>query len=144
MRIVNLVIGCLLLALSLLHLFIPHNGPLILMYGAGAVFALIATRTSLNNSLARLFAVATTALMFFYFAGFFKMAAHFHEYWYKSGAGLEGVGLLLSAFAMIPVLSSYSCFLKADCEHATSQRDARSVKSPAFFSVPETVQDKPG
>lgn len=141
MRMVNAVIGCILLFLATLHFFVPNHTGFIALYGSGAVLAFITLRTTLNTNTARLFAVATTAVMFFYFAGFFKMAPHFTEYWYRSGTALEGVGLLLSAFAMIPVLSSYSCMLKADCQEAMQQRARRRARRPAFFSVPDNIEE---
>ena len=40
--------------------------------------------------------------------GFFP----FYEQWYRSGMMLEAVGMLISTFAMIPVLSVFSCAMK--------------------------------
>ena len=74
-----------------------------------------------------------TGLMFFYFAAFFSMAMHFNEHWYHSGLALDAIGLLFSAFAMIAVLSEYSCRLKADC------LERREEKRRAFFSVPQHI-----
>ncbi len=139
MRMINAVIGFFLLALAVLHFFIPNHTHFIALYGAGALLAFVALFRHISINVARLFAIATTAVMFFYFAGFFKMAPHFHEQWYTSGAGLEGVGMLLSAFAMIPVLSCYSCLLKADCRET---RIARPQKRRAFFSVPDHIHEK--
>lgn len=137
MHSVNGLIGLLLLTLCLLHFFIPNSLLKATLYGAGAILAFVTlSPRGLGIYTARLLAVCTTALMFFYFAGFFRMAPHFNEHWYHSGAALEALGMLLSAFAMISVLSSYSCMLKADCDH----RLQKSVKRPAFFSVPENMQ----
>lgn len=140
MRVINGVIGGVLLALAVLHAFIPHAASLTLMslYGVGAMLALLTWSNNISLGLARVLAIGTTAVMFFYFAGFFKMAPHFSETWYMSGDALEAVGLLLSAFAMIPVLSSYSCLLKAECREAMEKDTSRR----AFFSVPEQVQKK--
>ncbi|MEM9621893.1 MAG: hypothetical protein AAF993_09615 [Pseudomonadota bacterium] len=139
MRVINAVIGFILLTLTVLHFFVPNHIHLAALYGAGAALAFISLAREISIRTARLLAIGTTAVMFFYFAGFFKMAPHLHENWYTSGAGLEGVGMLLSAFAMIPVLSCYSCLLKADCRetHMTVPQ-----KRAAFFSVPENVQEK--
>ena len=152
MRMMNAVIGSVLLALAILHIFIPGHLHYFALYGSGSVFAFLALRRNLSINLARLLAIGTTAVMFFYFAGFFKLAPHFHEYWYRSGVGLEGVGMLLSAFAMIPVLSCYSCLLKADCAERIADQERRKeaqaagedtgFQSPAFFSVPENIQEK--
>ena len=137
MRMVNGTIGVLLTAVALLHAFIPNSSSHLILYAAGALLAFITLRPDgVNIHIARVLAVATTALMFFYFAGFFMMVNHFNEHWYHSGAALEGVGMLLSAFAMIPVLSCYSCMLKADCHLRREQ-----IKRPAFFSVPDNIQE---
>lgn len=141
MRVVNSAVGCTLLALALLHAFIPHTSPnaytFMVMYGLGALFAFASLHVNMGLWLARVLAIGTTATMFFYFAGFFKLAPHFHETWYQSAAGLEGVGMILSAFAMIPILSCYSCILKADCREKLVQPG-----NGAFFGVPEGVQEK--
>ena len=145
MRMVNAAIGCILLTLAIMHFFIPNHMIFCALYGAGALFAFATMRREMGLLTARLFAVGTTALMFFYFAGFFRMASFFGDHWYRSGAALEGIGLLLSAFAMIPVLSSFSCILKADetCVlHAGKDREAMASKRAAFFSVPEGVREK--
>ena len=152
MRMMNAVIGTVLLVLAILHAFIPGHLHYLALYGSGSLFAFVALRNDLGTNLARLFAIGTTAVMFFYFAGFFTLAPHFHEYWYRSGVGLEGVGMLLSAFAMIPVLSCYSCMLKADCaeqlaayerrKQEGADKNDKGFKRPAFFSVPEHIQEK--
>lgn len=141
MRVVTALIGCGLLLLALLHAFIPHSTPnsttFLAMYGVGALLAFGTMFTNMGMNLARLMALGTTAAMFFYFAGFFKIAPHFNDGWYQSGIALEGIGMILSAFAMIPVLSCYSCILKADCREKLERPGRR-----AFFSVPEGVQEK--
>ncbi len=135
MRMINVVIGVLLLVLAILHLFVPNHTHFMALYAVGAVLAFLTLIRNLSINTARLLAIGTTAVMFFYFAAFFKLAPHFHEQWYSSGVGLEGVGMLLSAFAMIPVLSCYSCLLKADCRETIVEQ-----KRAAFFSVPENIQ----
>lgn len=141
MKVVNALIGCALLALALLHVFIPHSTPHALiitaMYSLGAVLAFASLYTNMGMTMARIMALGTTAAMFFYFAGFFRIAPHFNDAWYQSGIALEGIGMILSAFAMIPVLSCYSCILKADCREKLAPPGNR-----AFFSVPDSVQEK--
>lgn len=141
MRAINAIIGCILLGLGALHALIPHTSlstlSYVMIYLAGAGMAFASLRSNMPLWLARFFAVATTALMFVYFAGFFSMASHFSAQWYLSGDALKGVGMLLSAFAMIPVLSAYSCLLKAECRESL-----RSGARPAFFRVPESVQEE--
>jgi membrane-bound ClpP family serine protease len=138
MRMINGLIGLMLLALALLHFFIPNSYVTVVIFLAGAGLAFVTLiRGGVGLRVARVLAVATTAVMFFYFAGFFLMAGSFNEHWYYSGAAFEGVGMLLSAFAMIPVLSCYSCMLKAEGH----RREVNAARSPAFFRVPENIRD---
>ena len=45
---------------------------------------------------------------------------------------MDALGMLIGAFAMIPVLSDYSCRLKADCREELATR-----KRGSFFSAPQ-------
>jgi len=139
---VNATIACVLLTFAVLHAFIPSHLYLSIMYGAGAFFAIVTLIPGgMGINIARIMAVGTTAVMFFYFAGFFSMAPEFQEGWHQTGAALEGLGMLLSAFLMIPILSCYSCLLKADgCEHFRTKSE---LKRGAFFSVPEDIKHHP-
>ena len=130
MRIFNAIVGCMLLGLAVLHGFIPKTPLLSVIYAAGAVLALASLWRNVSFSFARVFAFLTVAAMFFYFAAFFRIVDHFHENWYRGGMALEAVGMLLSAFAMIPVLSVFSCRMKADCVEPSSP-------SQALFSAPD-------
>ena len=140
MRTVNAVITCILATFAVLHAFIPNHLYIALLFGTGAILAAIAViPRSMGINTARVLAVGTTAIMFFYFAGFFSMAPEFEEGWHKTGAALDGLAMLLSAFLMIPVLSCYSCLLKADgCEHF---RTKEAPKRGAFFSVPDHIKN---
>ena len=133
----NGLIGSILLVFAIMHAFIPNGLFLSGLYALGAVLALITLKREISLLLARILAVATTALMFFYFAKFFQMALRFNEHWYHSGVALDAIGLLFSAFAMIAVLSEYSCRLKADCAERVAQ------KRRAFFSVPHHIEERP-
>jgi heme/copper-type cytochrome/quinol oxidase subunit 2 len=130
MRIFNAIVGCMLLGLAVLHGFIPKTPLLSVIYAAGAVLALASLWRNVSFSFARVCAFLTVAAMFFYFAAFFRIVDHFHENWYRGGMALEAVGMLLSAFAMIPVLSVFSCRMKADCVEPSST-------SQALFSAPD-------
>ena len=144
MRMLNAVICCVLVLFAVLHFFIPNHLHVAAVFGTGAMLAFITIfrpgRLSANG--ARFFAVCTTATMFFYFAGFFKMASGFEENWYQTGAALEGIGFLMAAFLMIPILSCYSCLLKAEgCEHFAEEASKSSAKERgAFFGVPKHMQ----
>ena len=141
MRAVNAIIACVLTAFAVLHAFIPSHLHIALLFGAGAVLAVLTViPRSMGINTARLLAVGTTALMFFYFAGFFTMAPQFEDGWHKTGAALDGLAMLLSAFLMIPVLSCYSCLLKAEgCEHFRAKEE--EPKRGAFFSVPDHIKN---
>lgn len=138
MRMLNALIACVLLSFAVLHAFMPNHMSFIFTYGAGAFFALVTIKPGgMSINTARLFAIGTTAIMFFYFAGFFAMTPHFRGDWMSTGAALEGLGMLLSAFLMIPILSCYSCLLKADgCAHFKQKVEP---KRSAFFSVPDNI-----
>ena len=114
MRVVNGIIGCVLLALAILHIFIPKTPILSAVYFGGALLALASLRPNIPFAWARVLAVASVIAMFFYFAGFFRIVDRFHEQWYRSGMMLNAVGMLISAFAMIPVLSVFSSRMKCD------------------------------
>jgi len=140
MRTVNTIVACILASFAVLHVFIPSHLPLAALFGAGALLsALTVIPRSMSIHAARVAAVITAALMFFYFAGFFTMAPEFEEGWHKTGAALDGLAMLLSAFLMIPVLSCYSCLLKAEgCEQFRSKEEP---KRGSFFSVPDHIEE---
>jgi len=121
--------------LALLH--VPHPSPLLwLPYAAGAVLAGF-TLIPLKVMLARLLAVAATALMFFLFAGFFMDVPKLESTWYQSQEGWAAVSRLLAAFLLIPVLSDYSCRCKAECREAKAASRLRPGKDSAFFTAPD-------
>ena len=139
MRIVSGIIAFILLVFTILNAFIPNHLYAASMYGLGAFFALVTVKKGgMGLSWAYFYAISTAALMFFYFAGFFTMAPGFEEGWHRTGAALEGFGMLLSAFMMIPILSAYSCLIKGkECDQF---RDEAASKPKAFFSVPEDLK----
>ena len=114
MRVINGIIGCVLLALAILHVFIPRTPILSAIYLGGALLALASLRPNISFAWARVLAVASVIAMFFYYAGFFRIVDNFHEQWYRSGLMLNAVGMLILAFAMTPVLSVFSSRMKCD------------------------------
>ncbi len=132
MRVFNGILGCLLLALAALHFFIPKFPLLAVIYLGGAVLALASLKRELSFGWARVLAFSSVAAMFFYFAAFFRIVEHFHENWYRGGMALEAVGMLLSAFAMIPVLSVFSSCMKSDCLGSQKTNNA-------LFSAPDEL-----
>jgi energy-coupling factor transporter transmembrane protein EcfT len=132
MQYINALIGCTFIVLALLHA--PHPNPFTwLPYSIAAVLALITIKAEISIPISRILAIATTALMFFFFAGFFLMVPKLAADWYTHQAGWEAVSRILGAFVMIPILSDYSCRLKADCI------EARRKEGRAFFSVPNHI-----
>lgn len=133
MRSGMLVIGITLSLLSIVHAFIPMLPVFSVLYGIGAALALLSLLDVTKPWIVRLLAVASTAAMFMYFFGFFRLVHRFHDNWYQSGMALEAIGLLTSAFAMIAVLSVYSCRLKGDDTETDSGNQS-------IFGVPEKIK----
>jgi hypothetical protein len=109
------------------------------IFSGGAVLAFITLKREFSLALSRFLAVTTTIAMFYYFAEFFMLAPQLSDGWYQSagwqsGRPIHALSLLFSAFAMIPVLSDYSCRLKAECV------EARIRERGAFFSVPKKLE----
>ena len=102
------------------------------MHLCGAALAFPALVRSLPPGLSRLLAIAATAFLFFYFAGFLKVAHQLGSGWYTMH--MVALGQLLGAFAMIPLLAEYSCRLKASC------MEVEASKQPAFFAVPSEIE----
>jgi hypothetical protein len=132
MQYIHGFIACLLVLLAVIH--IPFPEPLAwLPYSVAAALALITLKTEISIPVSRVLAIATTGMMFFFFALFFLVVPTLEAGWYTTQYGWAAVCLLLSAFVMIPILSDYSCRLKADC------REARAARRTAFFSVPSHI-----
>jgi len=112
MQIFNGLVGLTFVVLALLH--VPHPSPwLWVPYAAGAALAFLTLLPALSIPISRILAVATTALLFFFFAGFFTEVPKLASDWYTSQEGWSAVALLVAAFTLIPVLSDYSCRCKA-------------------------------
>ena len=133
MQYIHGFIGCVLVLLALIH--IPFPEPFAwLPYSVAAVLALITLKSELSLPVSRVLAIATAGMMFFLFALFFLVAPTLKADWYMTQYGWAAVCLILSAFMMIPILSEYSCRLKADC------MEARAARRTAFFSVPSNIR----
>lgn len=133
MQYIHASIGCLFILIALIHASLPN--PLSWApYAAAAILALITLKPEISIAFSRVLAIATTALMFFFFAGFFLSVPKLAADWYTHQAGWEAVCRILGAFVMIPILSDYSCRLKAEC------REARVGARRAFFSVPDHIR----
>ena len=123
------LIGCVFVLIASLH--VPHPMPFAWVpYLGAAALALFTLKRDISDAVARALALLTTLAMFFFFAGFFALAPKLAADWYQHQEGWSAVCLLLCAFAMIPILSNYSCRLKADCSKAPAEHRR------AFFSIP--------
>jgi hypothetical protein len=132
MQYIHGFIGCVLVLLALIHL--PYPYPLAwLPYAIAACLAFIPLKSEISIGLSRILAITTAGIMFFFFAWFFVKVPTLDHDWYASQAGWAAVCRILAAFVMIPILSEYSCRLKADC------REARA-RDRAFFTVPEHIR----
>lgn len=132
MQYIHGFIGCVLVLLALIH--VPYPYPLAwLPYAIAACLAFITLKSEISQGLSRILAIATAGTMFFFFAWFFVKVPTLDADWYASQAGWAAVCRILAAFVMIPILSEYSCRLKADCLEARA-------RNRAFFSVPESVR----
>lgn len=135
MQYIHGFIGCVLLVLSLIH--IPFPEPLAwLPFFVAAVLALITMKSEISMAISRVLAICTAGMMFFFFALFFLAVPTLEADWYMTQYGWAAVCLILSAFLMIPILSDYSCRLKADC------MEARAARRTAFFSVPSNIHSE--
>ena len=132
MQYINGLIGCILVLIWLVH--VPFPMPLSWMpYLIGAVLAFITLKSEIGVGLARLLAIGTTAAMFYFFAGFFVVAPNLAADWYTRPEGWDAVGRIVAAFLMLPILSEYSCRLKAECREALAhERQGRH-----FFTAPD-------
>ena len=136
MRYVNGIIGITFLALAFFHVDsseLAHwacSGMLVV----GGLLALSSLWHPRNRYLARSLAIATTALMFLFFAIFFSLVPQFGQGWYASAMGLEAISTLVGAFALIPVLAAHSCHLKGDCAHSIRE------KRLGFFAPPDSLR----
>ena len=128
MRYVNGTIGLALAALAFLHVNMPDSMLVTAAFATGSVLAFLTLAPTMSTPVARALAVCATACMFFYFAGFFSLAPQLHSEWYMGMQAREAFSMLMSAFAMIPVLACYSCVLKAD-------QDDPAKRRKGFFTV---------
>ena len=120
-----------LLVFALLSLDAPSQA---LMYIIGAALAAIAFKHWLSTWIVRVLAVGTACMLYWFFGQFFLRAEELMPGWYASGDAIPALGLLVGGFGMIPVLSEYSCRMKAsgECERARRQFEERK---PVFNAL---------
>ena len=125
MQYVNAIIALALLALALVTRADPVGA---LMYVVGAVLAATAFKHWLNAWMVRVLAIATAGALFWYFGQFFLLADTLTPDWYGGAGAIHALGLLFAGFAMIPVLSEYSCRMKASAECERGRRQFQERK----------------
>lgn len=134
------VVGLTFAVLALLH--VPHPSPwLWLPYAAGAVLAFVTLMPGLTVFVSRILAIAATVLVFFFFAGFFTEVPHLESDWYQGQEGWAAVARLFGAFALLPVLSDFSCRCKAECREAHSGH-RHWFRHPRIFTAPDHVRPR--
>ena len=131
MRLVIILITLTFVAFAGLQFDDPDLGVWMSVYLAGGLISGAALLQGLPRIGQRVLAVGTMLLMFFYFFGFFKLAPGLGELWWQTEVGREAVGLFVGGFALMPVLSCYSCRLKAT-------RASKDRRAPAVFSSPHS------
>ena len=133
MRFVNAVIAVALLVLAVSKLDDPPGASMFLI---GALIATVALKHWLSAWSVRVLAFVAAGTLFCYFGQFFYLVPHLQPSWYWEwrGDAFEATAWLLSGFAMIPVLSEYSCRMKAtrECERGRRQFEARKPLFAGF------------
>ncbi len=126
MQYVNAITALALLGFALLLRDEPVQAAMFIL---GATLAAIAFKHWLSPRIVRLLAVVAAGVLFWHFARFLLAVPTLHPdwYWNLGSDGLRTVGLLFAGFAMIPVLSEYSCRMKAssECERGRRQFQER-------------------
>ena len=113
MQYFNGLIGCGFVVLAVLHT--AEMSPYCWVpYTSAAFLAFLSLKSQINLTASRVLAVVTTLLMFFYFAEFFSVAPGLEGAWYRETKFWEAISEILAAFLLIPVLSNYTCRLKAE------------------------------
>ncbi|NJN51611.1 MAG: hypothetical protein HC809_07355 [Gammaproteobacteria bacterium] len=134
---VNALIGVVLLLVTALQFDDLHPVRWALVYFAGASLSLLSTLPRLSLNMIRFLACATTAMLFFYFAGFFLLVPGLEADWYLKPHGGDAQGLLFAGFAMIPVLSAFSCRMKSERDYA--HRAAGATQLPPLVGPPKAL-----
>ena len=124
MQYVNAVIAVALVVFAAASLDAPAQA---LMYVVGAALAAIAFKHWLGIWMVRVLAIGTVVTLYWYFGQFFLVAGDLKPGWFATGEAIPALGLLVAGFGMIPVLSEYSCRMKAsaECERGRRQFEDR-------------------
>jgi hypothetical protein len=107
-------LGIVLALFALLQIGQPDGLLWAAVFGSGALLAFLTLKRDMPLMVARALAVLSSLAMFWFFAGFFRLAPNLHPDWYERAAAIDAIGLLFAGFAMITILSEYSCRMKAE------------------------------
>ena len=124
----NYVNGFIALVLICAAFFARQDGIVAGLFTLCALLAALST-IHLPRFVNHLLAVATTAAMFASFALFFDLAPNLEPDWYMQREAVSTFSSLFAAFAMIPVLSEFSCRMKAPEPSAKGKVISRSVSA---------------
>jgi hypothetical protein len=125
MSYVTASLGLVLAMFAVLHIGQPDGLLWTAVFGSGAVLAFLTLKRDMPLMVSRVLAVLSSLAMFWFFAGFFRIAPNLQPEWYERAAALDAIGLLFAGFAMITILSEYSCRMKAD-RHEEAEQHTRS------------------
>ena len=127
MQFVNATIAVVLLVLALA----VREGGAAVMFIVGAALAAIAFKHWLSVWMVRVLALFTAGSMFYFFWNFFALVPTLQPDWYWQPVEvIDAFGLLCAGFAMIPVLSEYSCRMKANAQCERGRRAPSEGQAP--------------
>lgn len=126
MRYVNAVTAVALFGLAVFRMLPPGDLAAAILFAFGGVAAALAATHWLHTQVVRVLALLSTIIMFCFFWQFFSLAPTLQAGWYLEAGTLDAVGLLIAGFGMIPVLSEYTCRMKASGNCARARRKAAS------------------
>lgn len=133
MRLMNIATAVALFGLALLEIGLLRDSAMATAFICGGVLAALATSHLPHAGVLRLLALLSTAIMFCYFWQFFILTPALPTDWYAQTDALHTVGLLLAGFGMIPVVSAYSCRMKAG--GAAERAEPKAAERTPLFTT---------
>ena len=134
MRYVHATTAVALMGLALFQLLQLDAPVAALLFAVGAAAAALAAKHWIQPAVVRLLAFLSAAVMFCFFWQFFSLTPNLQADWYRQPGTLNVVGLLFAGFAMITVVSEYTCRMKAGGACERGRGDAAS-RSPILASI---------
>lgn len=126
MRYLNAITAVALFGLTLLQLLRLGDPAAAFLFAFGAVVAAVAATRWLHTQVVRLLAFLSAGVMFYFFWQFFSLTPALPADWYRQPGTLHTFGLLFAGFGMIPVVSEYTCRMKANGNCERARRNAAS------------------